>query len=179
MSHFGNIALASTSFRNFLSLSIYHFDLGGGARERIFWKNYFFHCAYTRYEAGLSIDEIWSEEDRSAAPSFQSPSVAVASTALDIEEVEETITFNDEEDDTATKKEKSDELFVTGVDSTAGTLQPTTLRSESDYEMVDDDGSRLIVDSFINNDECIDSPIEDGDYELDELEAEIARELED
>jgi hypothetical protein len=25
-----------------------------------FWKNYFFHCAYARYEAGLSIDEIWS-----------------------------------------------------------------------------------------------------------------------
>merc|ERR1712232_338567 len=35
---------------------------GGGERERIFWKNYFFHCAFTRYEAGLSIDEIWNQE---------------------------------------------------------------------------------------------------------------------
>ncbi len=34
----------------------------GGQREVIFWKNYFFHCAYARYEAGLSIDEIWSNE---------------------------------------------------------------------------------------------------------------------
>ena len=33
----------------------------GGKRELAFWKNYFFHCAYARYEAGLSIDEIWSE----------------------------------------------------------------------------------------------------------------------
>lgn len=36
----------------------------GGQRELVFWKNYFFHCAYTRYEAGLSIDEIWSNEPR-------------------------------------------------------------------------------------------------------------------
>ncbi|KAL7529441.1 hypothetical protein ACHAXR_004520 [Thalassiosira sp. AJA248-18] len=40
----------------------------GGQRELIFWKNYFFHCAYTRYEAGLSIDEIWSNEPRSTGP---------------------------------------------------------------------------------------------------------------
>mmetsp|Transcript_9092 Transcript_9092/g.20550 ORF Transcript_9092/g.20550 Transcript_9092/m.20550 type:complete len:353 (-) Transcript_9092:256-1314(-) len=38
----------------------------GGQRELIFWKNYFFHCAYTRYEAGLSIDEIWSNEARAS-----------------------------------------------------------------------------------------------------------------
>jgi hypothetical protein len=25
----------------------------GGHRELIFWKNYFFHCAYTRYEVRL------------------------------------------------------------------------------------------------------------------------------
>lgn len=40
----------------------------GGQRELIFWKNYFFHCAYTRYEAGLSIDEIWSNEARASRP---------------------------------------------------------------------------------------------------------------
>lgn len=40
----------------------------GGQRELVFWKNYFFHCAYTRYEAGLSIDEIWSNEPRAACP---------------------------------------------------------------------------------------------------------------
>ena len=35
---------------------------GGGAREILFWKNYFFHCAFSRYEAGLSVDEVWSKE---------------------------------------------------------------------------------------------------------------------
>mmetsp|Transcript_5750 Transcript_5750/g.14359 ORF Transcript_5750/g.14359 Transcript_5750/m.14359 type:complete len:352 (+) Transcript_5750:107-1162(+) len=40
----------------------------GGQRELVFWKNYFFHCAYTRYEAGLSIDEIWSNEPRDSRP---------------------------------------------------------------------------------------------------------------
>ena len=41
---------------------------GGGTRETAFWRNYFFHCAYTRYEAGLSIDEIWCEPPPAAAP---------------------------------------------------------------------------------------------------------------
>ncbi|KAL7524195.1 hypothetical protein ACHAWF_000856 [Thalassiosira exigua] len=40
----------------------------GGQRELVFWKNYFFHCAYARYEAGLSIDEIWSSELRASPP---------------------------------------------------------------------------------------------------------------
>lgn len=37
----------------------------GGEREKAFWKNYFFHCAYARYEAGLSIDEIWVNSSKS------------------------------------------------------------------------------------------------------------------
>eukprot|EP00573_Skeletonema_grethae_P002159 CAMPEP_0201690078 /NCGR_PEP_ID=MMETSP0578-20130828/3553_1 /ASSEMBLY_ACC=CAM_ASM_000663 /TAXON_ID=267565 /ORGANISM="Skeletonema grethea, Strain CCMP 1804" /LENGTH=346 /DNA_ID=CAMNT_0048174927 /DNA_START=158 /DNA_END=1198 /DNA_ORIENTATION=- len=40
----------------------------GGDRERTFWKNYFFHCAYARYEAGLSIDEIWCPEQQVKPP---------------------------------------------------------------------------------------------------------------
>jgi hypothetical protein len=40
----------------------------GGERERMFWKNYFFHCAYARYEAGLSIDEIWCPEKQAKIP---------------------------------------------------------------------------------------------------------------
>lgn len=52
----------------------------GGQRELVFWKNYFFHCAYTRYEAGLSIDEIWSNDPISSRP----PAVAEDSEAFDI-----------------------------------------------------------------------------------------------
>jgi hypothetical protein len=156
---------------------IYCFISGGGARERIFWKNYFFHCAYTRYEAGLSIDEIWSEEDRLSAPVASN----VVSSTLDGEESEEMITFNDDEGvDEGSQNEKSDEKCVPGVAPASGTSQRTTFRSESDYELVDADGSKInVVDSIIQNDEGIDAPLEDADYELDELEAEIARELED
>jgi hypothetical protein len=159
-----------------LIIGLFYFLLGGGARERIFWKNYFFHCAYTRYEAGLSIDEIWSEGDQSSTPA----SLAVASATLENDEVEDTITFNNEEEaDVGTNNEKADALFVPGVAPSSGTSQKTTLRSESDYEMVDVDGSKIIVDLVVQNDEVINTPMEDADYELDELEAEIARELED
>jgi len=37
---------------------------GAGEKESTFWRNYFFHCAYTRYENGLSIDEIWSSKPK-------------------------------------------------------------------------------------------------------------------
>ena len=58
----------------------------GGQRELMFWKNYFFHCAYTRYEAGLSIDEIWSNEPRSSHPTV-------------VEESDEYDVVNNEPDD--------------------------------------------------------------------------------
>jgi len=34
--------------------------IGAGEREKIFWKNYFFHCACIRHKQGLFVDEIWS-----------------------------------------------------------------------------------------------------------------------
>lgn len=104
---------------------------------------------------------------------------AAASTALDGGEAEETITFNDEEVVAAvTQNANFDALFVPSNAPASGTLQPTTLRSESDYEMVDEDG-KIAMDSVLQADEGIDAPLDDAEYELDELEAEIARELED
>jgi hypothetical protein len=150
--------------------------LGGGARERIFWKNYFFHCAYTRYEAGLSIDEIWSEEDRLSAPVAS----AVASATLGGDEAEETITFNNEEDvDVSAKNENSDVPSFAGAAPASGASQQTPLRSESDYELIDVDCNKTTADPVLQIEEGTDTPLDDADYELDELEAEIARELED
>jgi len=34
--------------------------LNAGKTEKVFWKNYFFHCAFIRYEKGLSVEEIWA-----------------------------------------------------------------------------------------------------------------------
>jgi hypothetical protein len=158
--------------------------VGGGIREHIFWKNYFFHCAYTRYEAGLSIDEIWSEvpiEDTNQPPAESKSNTLstiplVSTIAGKSDEVEETITFDVEKTSNVsvptTIAEQAPQLFDHDDTTTAAPSEP-------DYEMMNDD--TLLMDSTlnINNDGAIGEPLDDGDYELDELEAEIARELED
>lgn len=139
----------------------YHVS-GAGDREKTFWRNYFFHCAFTRYEAGLSIDEVWNDQQ----PPANTPPLSGT---------EETITFEavgDDQDggDDKADKESSTPLF----DSKPPATTTTTTKEESpsspsssvggsnegtDYEMISGGGS--------------------DDAELDELEAEIARELED
>ena len=137
---------------------------GAGSREHFFWKNYFFHCAYTRYEAGLSIDEIWSDE----------PMAPQSETTSNVEEEEHhedehTITFEgaeqNESDNLGASVAPSPSAKAPLFDSTPEVAPVLPMGSSSsgsnsgaDYEMVGD--------------------VED-DAELDELEAEIARELED
>jgi hypothetical protein len=143
--------------------------IGGGEREKVFWRNYFFHCAYTRYEAGLSIEEIWSD---------QPP--MVESTEASVEEVEEsteeeTITFvNDAEEDGPDAQPATTKAFATDPSASTHARNEGEKDTNSggaleggDFEMVGDSGG--------DSDEVLDA----ADYELDELEAEIARELED
>jgi hypothetical protein len=153
--------------------------VGGGARERVFWNNYFFHCAYTRYEAGLSIDEIWSYQQESSTS--EGAGVGAASATTDIggtdEKVaaaaaagglteEETVDF----DGNATPSgSTTDPAFQEMGDDAKESAQvdaaiaDSALGSGNDFELVDDgdaaDGGT-------------------GDPEMDELEEEIARELE-
>jgi hypothetical protein len=145
---------------------------GGGERERIFWKNFFFHCAFTRYEAGLSIDEIWS--DQPPAPDSLATSVHTEGVASEAAEEEETITF---ESGDPGKAGTADKTFADPVaeaesmmDKTEG--QSKASREGSDFEMVD---SASDIDGKLQGDDTGDDAV---DYELDELEAEIARELE-
>lgn len=181
---------------------------GGGARERIFWKNYFFHCAYTRYEAGLSIDEIWSnlsEEERSTAPvptetsisgtttnvasAFGTQQVHLESTNAaahlnrNNDNVDETITF-ESGDEQVVRPDVSSQLFRQEENASTDPGRTATssalAQSESDYELVGDGvGSTSNTHGRIDGAEDDVSPLDDADYELDELEAEIARELED
>jgi hypothetical protein len=129
----------------------------------VFWHNYFFHCAYTRYEAGLSIDEIWSfqpEEIKGEAEAQQAQEEAKA---------EETVVFDDAggEEDSATETAfvadettaEADAPVISGADSTGGSPSGS---ETNEFELVDEvDGEDA------------------GDPVLDELEAEILRELED
>jgi hypothetical protein len=185
---------------------------GGGVRERVFWKNYFFHCAYTRYEAGLSIDEIWSElteEERapvidttsattaasggatvpSSQQSNQSPPASIGSLMEAISaqvsamneapatetDVDETITFETTDVSGSVAHDAESTALFKPESASASSVKPVTKGpSESDFEMVGEDK----LDTEIE-DGAEDSPLGDEDYELDELEAEIARELED
>jgi len=155
---------------------------GGGARERTFWRNYFFHCAFTRYEAGLSLDEIWSypEESSSGAADQQNAEVApeetasgaIAASVLQGEEVaadtanatNEAATAPSVQDDIALTEESM--INFDDTDSGVRTSESTTLAELS--ELSPKNGFEMIDEDFIGT----------GDPELDELEAEIARELE-
>ena len=143
---------------------------GGGAREKVFWHNYFFHCAFTRYEAGLSIDEIWSfQPDKS-----EDEKKAIGDTTAPDEQgiADETVAFSDETgkgDDIPSETgapmadnsmEAESNLISKGDDDNAS---PSNVSLTNEFEIVDDDGDN----------------VGSGDPELDELEAEIARELED
>ena len=148
-------------------------SLGGGEHEKTFWRNYFFHCAWCRYEAGLSIDEIWS--DQPEKPSEDIPHEISGPTAFE----EETITFEKHEEEVAPEKAfPSDPTtdpnapFRTKesvVEKTVGSAAAGSPDS-TDFEMVNESASDGAPD--VELDEAV-------DYELDELEAEIARELED
>lgn len=155
--------------------------IGGGLRERIFWRNYFIHCANSRYEAGLDIDEIWSEpteEERAAMEHSQSN--LAKHDDHNKNAAEETITFDDapDNDDNKPANTTEKEPPITHHDESTPPNKTTPKRSESDYEMVNDDtaiGNNEEEDVAIEAD--LDASLDDADYELDELEAEIAREL--
>jgi hypothetical protein len=143
---------------------------GGGLREQTFWRNYFFHCAFTRYEAGLSIDEIWSYgEELPTTANHDETTVAdsVVSSAIAEFNEEEAVNGNenDVEESAAAATTPADETV--DLDDTEGTADSPTDLSELSPR----GGFELIEDADIDID------IE-ADPELDELEAEIARELE-
>lgn len=86
------------------------------------------------------------------------------------EEAEETITFDADDVNAQVKVEPA--TATTGLFG-----QDTT---GSDYEMIDED--KLLLDTSLNKNAAGNVPLagaDEADYELDELEAEIARELED
>lgn len=145
---------------------------GGGEREKLFWRNYFFHCAFTRYEAGLSIDEIWSDQpsprkQRSAASTDEK---GIETTNADAES-ETTIVFENPDTKAANPTETA---FSAGPEKTLdfGTSSAGLNENEADInstkESVGND-----FELVAGNDDSV------ADAELDELEAEIARELED
>lgn len=114
------------------------------------------------------MDELWSEDQPKAEPldGADPNNQATATTAQ-----EETVTFDKaDEAGEAVKafpggEPTTDEDAPFSKESEHGSDEPA-LNSVNDFEMVGSEGDAAAVDDSV-------------DYELDELEAEIARELED
>lgn len=156
---------------------------GGGARERVFWRNYFFHCAFARYEAGLTLDEIWSYTEESYAATHAedaSPEdggdegIVASSAAAEHGTEEETMVFDGSGDDSQAVVVDNESAGGAAISGVAEELFAddigTANESGTDLSELSPTNGFQLVD-----DEDIDVP---EDSEMDELEAEIARELE-
>lgn len=174
----------------------------GGQREVVFWKNYFFHCAYARYEAGLSIDEIWSNE------SHRPVSIAPSQPATAIDEPSEDFDFvpTDQSDDgeivfdsaSSSSALSGNERGATTDSSFArDSVQPIVTSTSTSISPPSspqrDLGTSKMSSSIINSDSDAELLGSGADYEfvasgggedgddgsIDELEAEIAAALGD
>lgn len=148
---------------------------GGGRREIQFWQNYFIHIAHCRYAAGLGMDEIWGDHVVENVANHKDMCITTTTTAKatsaavkqNEEEEEEVVDFTQHHDDTTP---------ISG--RTADTSNNSGFEMVSEVSEVDDHDEFKKSGAASNggDDEGIVMP---DDYELDELEAEIARELED
>jgi len=166
----------------------------GGERERIFWKNYFFHCAYARYEAGLSIDEIWCPEQQAKTP------VALVEQGVEDYDVvnnsDEEVIFDSASSaagsrESSSHNDKDNSSSVGGVSKSQNIQQNTKLAGESLQSstttspppkvdvVFKSDPLLAQSDSVGGNDYEFVPSSAGGDDELDELEAEIAAALDD
>lgn len=148
---------------------------GGGEREKVFWRNYFFHCAFTRYEAGLSIDEIWSYQKESII--INQPETTSIECIGDVNGSLTTVTGNNEEE--AIVFDSSGDQNI-GFQSVEEVAEADTI-SDRNGAGTDTSLTALSEGSTNNGFELVDDAVDEsiGDPALDELEAEIARELED
>ena len=167
----------------------------GGTREQIFWKNFFFHCAYARYEAGLSIDEIWCPEEQAKQP------VVLNEESDDydvVNDAEEEVIFDSASSAAGSNESSSHNetglkhSVITNSGTTDGARSQITQQNEKFANESSSSSSATAplskVDAVIKSDLSADSiggadyefvPSSGGDDELDELEAEIAAALDD
>ena len=148
----------------------------GGARELAFWKNYFFHCAFARYEAGLSIDEIWSNEPKA-------PSAAVAEKeeeplyVVDSKTTEEEVVFDISDEAKPEAKQSASVVAATAQVNQSTATAATKAEDSLDVDLENLDDSPADSSGGTSYDFVPEASGEDG--EIDELEAEIAAALGD
>lgn len=159
---------------------------GAGEVEYNFWKNYFYHCAVIRQKIGLSNSEIWDQavtpKVASATSNKTSPDQPDGDNDKDgnddvIAGDEGSITFESAPDSSSSANEADNgaaQITPVSAAKSAAVVASTTSSSsssitrerspEKDYEIV----SPIVPSSKVDDSD-------EGD--LDDLEAEIAREL--
>ena len=138
---------------------------GAGEKETTFWKNYFFHCAYTRYEEGLSVDEIWSQKPKSVVSK-----ASEASLQNDMIDDDESVEFEFEEDEeNSSILNESNQSQTLPATLATKTNSPNVVNSGQSVSSASGNSYEIVNEAPINN--------EEEDDDLDDLEAEIAREL--
>jgi len=150
---------------------------GGGDREQVFWRNYFFHCAFTRYEAGLSIDEIWSYQKEPII--INQPETTSIECIGDANVSSTTVTGNNEEEAIVFDSNGDQNIGFQSVEEVA---KADTISDRNGAGAGTDTSLTALSEGSTNNGfELVDDVVDESteDPALDELEAEIARELED
>ncbi len=163
----------------------------GGDRERTFWKNYFFHCAYARYEAGLSIDEIWCPEQQVHQPA----TLKEESDDYDVvNKSDEEVVFDSASSDAGSKEPSSHKEIANSSDTDGEniqSMQQSTKLANEPAPSLSSAAPLSKVDVVLKSDLSVEHsdstggtdyefvPSAGGDDELDELEAEIAAALGD
>mmetsp|Transcript_17261 Transcript_17261/g.24934 ORF Transcript_17261/g.24934 Transcript_17261/m.24934 type:complete len:357 (+) Transcript_17261:84-1154(+) len=151
---------------------------GGGEREKTFWRNYFFHCAFTRYEAGLSIDEIWSDQPDTAqaAPASDNETVAI-----DKDEQSKSIVSQGAEAPASAQLSASGTaatvVAATATETSADDPEQTSTVSENAQTSAQSDDTPASSAGTSAEYEVISYEEDNFSGELDELEAEIAEAL--
>jgi hypothetical protein len=147
---------------------------GAGEREYIFWRNYFFHCACIREEIGLSMDEIWAtkplpasvEEEKAkvtaeASVTNSSSSNKKHTPTVDDDDVSQEVTFDSNDVFSQQPDIIHNNIIIHQKDQTEtfnNNNNTNNSSTSSEYQIVEKDAAY-------------------NDNELDDLEAEIAREL--
>lgn len=148
---------------------------GAGEKETTFWKNYFFHCAYTRYKEGLSVDEIWSQKPKASITNDMNSVVSKASEASlqnDMMDDDESVELEFEEDEeNSSILNESNQSHTLPATLATKTSSPNVVNSGQSVSSASGNSYEIVNEAPINNED------EDDDDDLDDLEAEIAREL--
>jgi len=166
---------------------------GAGAQEKKFWKNYFQRCALIRKQVGMDMNEIWGRDNPSSSDSVKSGEEIVFSRTSSHSSVTPPADNTTNTKESIEKQDPSSFTQRFGISSTtnfatsasnlvgglfAGTteqpsaaLAPPVTQTENNNDF--DDSFEIIKDKV-----AISYGDEGNEDDLDDLEAEIAKELE-